>query len=72
MPKAPRPMRPVSLSNQAAPLNTQPLACPGKPGPVSCELNCLQVSEETTSPPIIKPDEPQPGWYLDYETTWGG
>ena len=72
MPKAPRPMSPVLLSDQAVPLNTQLLVCPGKPVPVSCELSSLQVSEETTSPLIIKPNEPQPGWYLDHETAWGG
>lgn len=39
---------------------------------LTVELNSLQVSEETTSSLIIKPSEPQPGWYLYYRTTWGG
>lgn len=56
---------------QMAPLNTRLfLVLPREGRSFTVELNSLKVSEETTSPPIIKPGELQPGWYLFYGATW--
>ena len=81
LPKATQPMSHILLSKQAGPALLIPSDSPSQrwaPAPpmegcaLTVELNSLQASRETTSSPIVKPGEPQPGWYLDYRTAWGG